>query len=351
MRQLVIAAAAAAIALVAVIGAAALVGATPGEIAAIAARGSLGSADAIAETLLKTTPLLLTGLSVGIAFRAGVWNIGAEGQFLAGAMAAFLVARLAPTGIAGLVLSLLAACAGGAFWGALASILRIWRNAPEVLTTILLNFIAYHLLGWAVNGPLRESSQQYPQTDPIPQAIWLPALGTTRLHAGIVVAVALAAAVYLLIYRTTAGLHLRAVGYNPDAARHVGINVPLASLQAMSMSAALAGLAGGIELLGVTHRLFERFAAGYGYSGIAVALLAQLHPLAVIASAFFFGCMSAGAAELQRAAGISSALATLGQAIVILAIVFFGSPTISKWWSGWAARRRTVDGDHAGATA
>lgn len=165
----------------------------------------------------------------------------------------------------------------------------------------------------------------YPQTDPIPHRAALPMLGSTHLHAGIVVAVAAAIASWFMLYRTQEGLRLRATGFNPAAARHAGVNVNAQIVRAMLMSGGAAGLAGGIELLGVTHRLFERFAAGYGYSGIAVALLAQLNPLATIAAAVFFGALVTGSGELQRAADVSSAVATFGEAAVILLLIVFGS--------------------------
>jgi len=279
--------------------------------------GSIGSPFALEGTLLKSVPLLLTGLAVVIAFRAGVWNIGGEGQFIAGALAAFLASRY------GIAAALTASILAGALWASIASLLRIWRNAPEVLTTILLNFVAIHLLGYCVNGPLQEPSRMYPQTDAA--AVALPLLGTTDLHAGIVLALLAAFASWWLMYRTKEGLRLRAIGYNANAARTAGVNVNAQIARALAFSGAAAGLAGGIELLGVTHRLFERFAAGYGYSGIAVALLAQLHPLATIASAVFFGALVTGAGELQRAANVSSAVATFGQALVILVLIMFGS--------------------------
>lgn len=289
----------------------------PGELLPILLRGSIGSRFALEGTLLKSVPLLLTGLCVVIAFRAGVWNIGAEGQFLTGAIAAYLAAR------GGVIAALVASIVAGALWALIATLLRFWRNAPEVLTTILLNFIAVHLLGWCVNGPLREKAAQYPQSDIAPAA--LPVLGATQLHAGTVVAILTCVATWLLLYRTAEGLRLRATGFNASAAHWAGVNVRAQIARAMAISGGLAGLAGGIELLGVTHRLFERFASGYGYSGIAVALLAQLHPLATFASALFFGALTTGAGELQRAANISSTVATLGQAVVILALILFGS--------------------------
>jgi general nucleoside transport system permease protein len=288
----------------------------PGELLGILISGSIGSKFAIEGTVVKSVPLLLTGLSVVIAFRAGVWNIGAEGQFIVGALAAFFFARF------GLTAALIASVVAGAAWASIASLLRFWRNAPEVLTTILLNFVGFHLLGYAVNGPLQESRGQYPQTDAIPSNAMLPAID--GVHAGIVIAIVLAVASWFMLYRTDEGLRLRATGFNASAARWAGVNVNRQIARAMATSGAMAGLAGGIELLGVTHRLFERFAAGYGYSGIAVALLAQLHPLATLLSASFFGALTTGAGELQRAANISSTIATFGQAIVILTVIGFG---------------------------
>lgn len=301
------AAALAAILLLALSGAA--FGHSPRELLSILFTGSVGSAFAFQNTILKSVPLLLTGLSVVLAFRAGVWNIGGEGQFIVGALAALLASRY------GAVASLLAAMLAGAAWSSLASLMRLWRNAPEVLTTILLNFIAIHLLGWCVNGPLRERAAMYPQTD--------LAAATLPRFAGVAIAIVAGVVAWWLLYRTKEGLRLRATGFNASAAEWAGVNVRAQLARAMAISGAAAGLAGGIELLGVTHRLFERFAAGYGYSGIAVALLAQLHPLATLASSFFFGALVTGAGELQRTANISSAVAVFGQAAVILVLIGF----------------------------
>ncbi|HYR27984.1 MAG TPA: ABC transporter permease [Thermoanaerobaculia bacterium] len=309
MKQ--VAAAIAAVLLLALAGAA--FGHSPRELLSILIGGSIGSRFAIEGTLLKSVPLLLTGLSVALAFRAGVWNIGAEGQFIVGAMAGLVASPF------GTIAALVAAMLAGAAWASIATAMRLFRNTPEVLTTILLNFIALHLLGWAVNGPLQERGAQYPQSDRA--GAELAHFGA--LHSGLLIALVAAVAVWWLLHRTIHGLRLRATGFNPFASRWAGINLNAQIARAMALSGALAGLAGGIELLGVTHRLFERFAAGYGYSGIAVALLAQLHPLGTIASAVFFGALVTGAGELQRSANISSAVATLGQAVVILVLIGF----------------------------
>ena len=284
-------------------------GHSPTDLLALLVGGSVGSTFALQGTLLKSVPLLLTGLSVVLAFRAGVWNIGGEGQFIVGALAALVASRY------GAVASIAAAMIAGAAWASIATLMRLWRNAPEVLTTILLNFTAIHLLGWCVNGPLREKAAMYPQSDLAEAA--LPRFG------GIALAVLACVAAWYLLYRTKEGLRLRATGANANAAEWAGINIRAQLARAMAVSGAMSGLAGGIELLGVTHRLFERFAAGYGYSGIAVALLAQLHPLATLASAFFFGALVTGAGELQRTANISAAVATFGQAAVILTLIGF----------------------------
>ena len=313
MRRLAVAVLAAAAAVLLLAFSGALFGHSPWSLLSILASGSIGSRFALEGTLLKSIPLLLTGLSVVIAFRAGVWNIGGEGQFIVGGLAAIVAA---PWGV---LPSLAAAMLAGAAWASIASAMRLWRNAPEVLTTILLNFTAIHLLGWSVNGPLRERAGQYPQTDLAESA--LPLMG--RLHIGIFIAIATSVVAWWLLYHTAEGLRLRATGFNPNAARWAGISVGKQIVRAMAISGAAAGLAGGIELLGVTHRLFERFAAGYGYSGIAVALLAQLHPLGSIASAAFFGALVSGAGELQRTANISSGVATFGQAVVILTLIVF----------------------------
>ena len=314
MRRLLFAVAAAAIAVLLLALSGAAFGHDPAELLGILVSGSVGSRFAFEGTLLKSVPLLLTGLSVAVAFRAGVWNIGAEGQFIVGALAGLLASRW------GVAASLIAAMLAGAAWASIATAMRLWRNAPEVLTTILLNFTAIHLLGWCVNGPLREEVAQYPQSDPAGAA--LPLLAG-ELHAGVLIALAASIVLWWLIHHTKEGLRLRATGYNANAAQWAGINVRAQLARAMAVSGAVAGLAGGLELLGVTHRLFERFAAGYGYSGIAVALLAQLHPLATIVSALFFGALVTGAGELQRTANISSAVAILGQATVILTLIAF----------------------------
>lgn len=300
------------------LGVAAL-GYPPGQALGALLAGSVGSADAWTATLLKTTPLLLTGLAVALCFRCGVWNIGAEGQLYAGALAATaLGTRALPDASAALLLPacVLAGAAGGALLAALAGALRALRGVSEVISTILLNFVAIHLVTLAVHGPLQEAASAYPQSDLLPEAARLPALG--RLHLGVPVAFGLAVGVHALLFRTALGFRLRAVGLSPLASRFAGISPERHGVAALAIAGAIAGLAGTFEVAGVTGRLYEGLSPGHGYTAIAVALLARLHPLAVVPSALFFGALEAGAASMQRSAGVPSVLTEVVQGLVIL---------------------------------
>lgn len=300
----------------------AVLGYEPGPALAALVSGSMGSGAAWTATALKATPLLFTGLAVTIAFRCGVWNIGAEGQLLFGALCATAVAtRIAP-GAPGLALVpglALAAAAGGALLGAIAGVLKARRGVSEVISTILLNFVAIQLVALAVQGPLQESAGAYPKSDPFPPAAMLPAWG--RVHLGLGVALASAFAAYALVFRSAFGFRVRAVGLSARAARFAGISPERTALAALALSGALAGLAGGVEVSGVTGQLFQGLSPGTGYTAIAVALLARLHPIAVIPAAFFFGALEAGAGAMQRAAGVPAVATQIVQAVVILVSV------------------------------
>lgn len=294
------------------------------EALSVLVRGSLGSEAAWTATLLKSAPLLLTGLAVTIPFRCGMWNIGAEGQLYSGALAATLVAtRLAP-GLPSILLvpllALLGAAAGAAL-GAAAGTLRTTRGVSEVITTILLNFIAIQAVALAVHGPLRESTGAYPQSDPLPPAAMLPSLG--RIHLGVAIAVIAALASTWVLFRTPLGFRIRAVGLSPLAARFAGIASGAHGVTALAIGGALAGLAGAFEVAGVTGRLYEGLSPGYGYTAIAVALLARLHPLAVVLSALFFGALEAGAGAMQREASVPAVATQMVQGLVILLSVGF----------------------------
>jgi simple sugar transport system permease protein len=293
------------------------------------ARGAFADPLALENTLVRSIPLLLVGLGVAVSFRCGVWNIGGEGQLHVGALVATAVAtRLVPAdSLLVLLLALALGSLAGALWGGLAALLRVTRGVSEVLSTILLNFVAILGVAWAVHGPLQELVAAYPQSDPIPPGARLPLLpGLLRVHAGLPVAYLLPFVVFALLFRTAGGLRLRAVGLSPDASRYAGISPGRETVRVLLLSGALGGLAGAIEVCGVTGRLFENLSPGYGFTAIAVALLARLHPIAVIPSALFFAALATGSGAMQRVAHVPSVTVQIVEALVILFSVGFAMP-------------------------
>jgi general nucleoside transport system permease protein len=297
-------------------------------------RGALGSWYAIGSgTLIRATPLILTGLAVAVAFRAGVFNIGAEGQFVMGAVAATAAALRAGTMPGWFAIPLVLACgaiAGGA-WAWIAAVLRIRFHVLEVISTIMLNFVAGFAVSYLVRGPMQEHTHIYPQTETIAAVAQLPRLGAvTRLHGGFVVAIVACLVVWWSVRFTAAGFRLRAVGANPDAARSAGqIDVTRVVRRAFLASGALAGLAGAIEVSGVTYALYENISPGYGYTAIAVALLARLDALGVVATGIAFGALEAGATAMQRDAGVPSVVVSVIEASVVLALVALGKARVT----------------------
>ncbi len=300
--------------------------------------GALLGPSAWSATLLETTPLLLAGLGVALCFRAGVWNIGADGQLLAGALAATALATRAPAEAPAWLLApavVLAGAAGGALFGLAAGWLRSSRGVSEVISTILLNFVAIQCVALAVQGPLREATGAYPQSDALPAGALLPAIG--RVHAGVAAALILAAVGHWFVFHSAIGFRMRAVGLSPRAARFAGIRPERIAVGALALGGALAGLAGAFQVAGVTGRLYEGLSPGYGYTAIAVALLARLEPLAVVASALFFGALEAGAAAMQREAGVPAQATKVVQGVVLLlSIGLAASP-------GWRRERAPAE--------
>jgi general nucleoside transport system permease protein len=289
-------------------------------------RGAFGSWSAMASgTLVRAAPLLFTGLAVSLAFSAGVLNIGAEGQLLVGAIAATAVGlTVSPSlGLLGAGLALLAGAGAGGAWASVPAMLRQRFGVLEVISTIMLNFVALYLAGLVVRGPLQEPTRVYPQSASIPDALQLPTIMPgTRLHAGVMLGVVLALLMAWVLRQTAAGFRLRATGANAAAAASAGgVAVARVILRAFVLSGALAGLGGAVEVLGVTYALYENLSPGYGYTAIAVALLARLQPVTAIGSAVLFGALEAGAAAMQRDAGIPAVLVSVVEACVILMIV------------------------------
>lgn len=284
--------------------------------------GAAGSWYALTSaTLVRAIPLMLTGCAVAVAFRGGVLNIGAEGQLLAGATAACAVALGAPAlGAASIVVALLAGAAAGACWAGVAAVLRARFGVLEVISTIMLNFLALYTVSYLVRGPLQEPTHAYPQTETITAAVRLPHVpGAGRLHIGIAVAVVILLVAGWMLRHTAAGFRLLAVGENPAAAASAGqIDVSAVVMRAFLLSGALAGVAGAVEVLGVTYALYENLSPGYGYTAIAVALLAGLDPWRVLLSAILFGALEAGAAAMQRDAAVPATLVTVIEAMLIL---------------------------------
>ncbi|MBT8335877.1 MAG: ABC transporter permease [Gemmatimonadetes bacterium] len=302
-------------------------------------RGALGSPSAILSiTLVRTVPLLLTGLAVALAFRAGVWNIGAEGQFYAGAVAAVWMGLQVggwPVWIA-VPSVLLAAAVAGAAWAAIPALMKLRLGVGEVITTLLLNFVAIDLSAWLVHGPLQEPRGVFPQSESIAEVAQLPLLiPGTRLHVGFALALVLAVVLAFVMRSTRAGFFVRAVGASPDAARVAGrVRVARVVGAAFLVSGALAGLAGGVEVAGVTYALYEDLSPGHGYTAIAVALLAGLHPIGVVGTAFLFGVLEGGASSMQRIAGVPAAWVNGIQALVILSVLVVDRVVRHGWVAG-----------------
>lgn len=282
--------------------------------------GAFGSVDGWSEVAVKACPLLFTGLAVAVSFQTGLWNIGAEGQLLVGALATVACAPWVASlpGFIAVPACLLAAALAGGLWAGIAGQLKLRRNVNEVISTIMLNFVALHLVSYLVQGPLRESTGQYPQTDALPAWMWLPRLAPPhRVHLGLLLAGLAAVLCWVLLYRTRAGYEMRAVGASVPAARLAGIPVDARFLTAVLLSGALAGLAGGVEVAAVTRRMYERFSPGWGFTAIAVGLLGRLSPLGVVVAALCFGALDAGSAAMQRIAGVSSVMVSVIQATVV----------------------------------
>lgn len=305
-------------------------GANPLTAFATLAKGSFGSLRVTGETLVKATPLIFTGLAACVAFRARLWNIGAEGQVFAGAMFAFWMQHnlggypalvQIPVVVAGGI-------AGGALYAGLAAVLKTRFSVDEVISTVMLNYIIVYVLSMLLlRGPWSEAGGFFEQSARIDRGAVLPiALAGTRLHAGFLLAIAAAVLVYFLLKRTPLGYEIKAAGSNLRALDVQGTNTRRLILVVFLVSGALAGLAGVTEVYGVQYRLKAGAVAGYGYSGIIVAILGQLHPAGVVVAAILFGALLNGAILMQITTGVPSALIYAVQAILLL---FF--------LAGWAA--------------
>ena len=301
----------------------AIAGASVLEAYAALFSGAFGRRFNIIETVVKATPLVFTGLAVAVAFRAKFWNIGGEGQLLAGAMAAaFIGAReglpaplLVPLMIAGGALA-------GALWAILPAFLRVRLKVDDVVATLMLNFIIFYAMMALLDGPWKDPLSGYPDSPDILFEAEYPMLWPgTRLHLGVLLAGLGAILTWFLITRTTLGFAIRAVGENPRAAAHAGISIGRVLLLSAAISGALAGLAGVGEVAGLHYQVMAGLSPGYGYTGIVVAMLARLNPLGVIPAAVFFAAVATGAETLSRQTGVPVFLADVIQGVSLLCML------------------------------
>jgi general nucleoside transport system permease protein len=295
--------------------------------------GAFGSSNAFAETLVKATPLLLVGIGICISFRGDVINIGGEGQMIIGAILATWVG-LTFTSLPGwivITLAMLAGFSGGAIWGGIPGILKAYFRVNEILSTVMMNAIAVQLMNFLLRGPLIDPSQaeldsKIPQTARLLEIFRLPRFAPTRLHLGALIAVVLAVLVYIVLWRTTLGYRIRAVGQNPHASRYAGINVPRHIVLALLLSGAFAGLAGAVQVYGVNYRMItdgssSGFTGSAGFNGIVAALFGQLHPIWSIPASILFGALLVGANSMQRIVQVPSALITALNGLVVVFVV------------------------------
>lgn len=302
----------------------ALAGENPVAVLAALVRYGFFTANGLADTTVRAIPFCLIGLGVALAFRAGVFNIGADGQLTLGAVAAVACAPVLaglpwPLGLAGL---LVAGMAGGAFWGLVAGVLKARFGANEIIATIMLNYIAVQLLSWLVRGPLQEPTGIFPRSAKLAADLTLPVLVPgTRVSAGLLVALAAVAVVWALVARSRWGFALTLTGANPEAARYGGLRPAWVVISVMAAGGALAGLAGIVEIAGLHGRLQEGFAPGFGITAIAVALLARLSPLWVPVSAFGFAGLYVGSATVARTTAVPFPLVHVIEAAIILAFL------------------------------
>ncbi len=287
----------------------------------------------ILESMVAATPYIFAGLSVALGFRGGLFNIGAEGQIFVGAITATYVgyAVVGLPAIVHLPLALAAGALGGALWGFIPGWLKARTGAHEVINTIMMNYIAFRLSDWLLSnkGPMMAPDQSNPVSPTILESAWLPRFfeQPIRFHLGFFLALATAYLVYWFLFRTTWGFDLRTAGANPHAARYAGIKTGRAIILTMTLSGALAGLAGTNEVLGVNHNLAMAFSSGYGFDAIALALLGRSHPLGVVLASLLFGTLRSGATRMQVVSGVPIDIISVIQATIL---AFMAAPAIIR---------------------
>jgi simple sugar transport system permease protein len=299
----------------------ALAGEQPLAVYAAMLHGALGDGNAVAETLVKTTPLLLAGLGVAVAFRMQLWNIGAEGQLYLGAIFATGLALFVIPSAPGWLMvpaMVVAALLGGGLWGLIPGILRAFFGASEIITSLMLNYVAILFSEYLIHGPWRDPQAfGFPGTPQLPDAAWLPHWGTTRVHLGLLFGLIAAFLLWIMLRRTRWGYEIGVMGESPRAALYAGMPTKRTILLVMALSGALAGLAGMSEVAGIGHQLQRSLSPGYGYAAIIVAWLGRLHPLGAVLVAFLLAALTVGGDQIQMTIGLPAAIAPMLQGTIL----------------------------------
>ena len=282
-------------------------------------QGAFGSLRGILFSIVSATPLILGGMAVGLGFKAGLFNIGAQGQFLMGALGSAAVGAwvAGAPGLVAIPAAILAGALLGAAWGFIPGALKAWTGAHEVVTTIMLNFIAGAVIGYLITGPLEAAGFSFSRTGPLGNSE-LPTFFGTSIHLGVFIAFALVPVIWWLLWRSTLGFEIRTVGANPDAARYAGMHPALITILTMSLCGLLAGLAGAGQILGISHFMNASYGTSIGFDSISVALLGRAHPLGITLAALLFGAMRAGSGLMQIQAGIPVEIIDVIQATILL---------------------------------
>jgi len=299
-------------------------------------KGAFGNQRLATTTLIKSIPLVFTGLAVTVAYRGGVFNIGAEGQLYLGALfAVWAGTTLSLPYPWHMIVSLLLGVAGGMIWGFIPGYLKATRDMNEIIVTILMNYIAIFTISYFVHGPLKEEGWNT-QTRAVAETAQIPIIWEgTRLHGGFYLALVMVAVVYILLFHTTLGYRIRMVGTNKDGARYAGIKTTSVMALAMALSGGLAGLAGTVELLGVQYRLIDNFSAGWGFDAVAVALVGRLNPIGVLIAALFFGALRNGANSMQTAVRVDVVVVYIIQGLAIIFLIAGSSSKVRRWLDKW----------------
>lgn len=314
-------------------------------------RGAFGSGKGWATTIRKMTPFIFTGLSVAFAFKAGLFNIGASGQFLMGTVAAAAVGVYFEglPFIIHMPLALLAGMLGGAIWGAIPGLLKVWRGTHEVITTIMLNYVASLFAGWLVYAGGTQGQKPGPLSDPEAAARGISETRDVfasaripyifaepyRIHWGIGIALVTAGIIWWILWKTTFGYEIRTVGLNARAAKYAGMKVGKTVVLTMAIAGLLAGMAGAVDTLGLNHKFAPEFTGSAGFEGITIALLGKTHPVGVVLSSFLIGGLNAGAAKMQFDSGVAAEIIQVVQALVL---AFVAAPEIIRMIYRYKAR-------------